>query len=128
MNKPFPVFALNDSALEKWDAVSAARAGVNAALEQARSEKKIGKSLEAKAVLTVPDPKQAFMGFDLDDLATLFIVSQVSLEAGENAVSILPAEGEKCERCWKHDPGVGSNTRHPTLCPRCARVMEEQNS
>ena len=29
-----------------------------------------------------------------------------------------------CERCWKHHPLVGANAAHPTLCPRCAKVVQ----
>ena len=39
------------------------------------------------------------------------------------SVLISEAKGEKCERCWKHHTGVGSDIAHPTLCPRCAAVV-----
>ncbi len=123
MDKPFTDYALGEADLARWDAVIAARGQVNAALEQARSDKKLGKSLEAKVTLSVPDPDAAFPGFDADDLATAFIVSQVELAKGEEAVSVAPAAGGKCERCWKHDVRVGEDAVHPALCPRCARVL-----
>ena len=43
-----------------------------------------------------------------------------------NGVRVLvdQARGEKCERCWKHSAGVGSDSEHPTLCPRCAAVVK----
>ncbi|MFP3928948.1 MAG: zinc finger domain-containing protein, partial [Desulfobacteraceae bacterium] len=31
----------------------------------------------------------------------------------------------KCERCWIHDPTVGQNGQHPTICSRCAEALEE---
>ncbi len=41
------------------------------------------------------------------------------------AVSVCAeANGEKCERCWKHHPLVGADMAHPTLCPRCAKVVQ----
>jgi len=123
MDRPFTAYALDAAGLARWDAVIAARGQVNAALEQARSDKRLGKSLEAKVTLTVPDPETAFPGFDRDDLATAFIVSQVELAKGAESVSVTPAAGRKCERCWKHDPRVGEDAVHPTLCPRCARVL-----
>ena len=59
-----------------------------------------------------------------EKLADLFIVSQVQVTVGgELAVSVAEAAGEKCERCWKHHIKVGSDTEHPTLCPRCAKVI-----
>ena len=38
-------------------------------------------------------------------------------------VEIAVAPGEKCERCWKVTPDLGSDAAHPTLCPRCAAVV-----
>ena len=66
-------------------------------------------------------------------LETLFIVSQVEMVCGnggkqysmENVgVEVTKAEGEKCERCWMFSHTVGTNANHPTLCERCAKVLE----
>jgi isoleucyl-tRNA synthetase len=97
------------------------------ALEVARAEKRIGKSLEAKVVLTA--------GFDLHpvlaqfaaELPALFIVSQVELLQGvENGVSveIQRADGTKCERCWKYTLDVGSDPDFATLCAACAEAIK----
>jgi len=42
----------------------------------------------------------------------------------EQSVAVRPANGCKCGRCWKVLPAVGSNAKHPDLCPRCAQVVE----
>ena len=61
---------------------------------------------------------------DADYLADLFIVSQVNVTVGEAlSVQVSEAKGEKCERCWKHHIKVGADKEHPTLCPRCAKVI-----
>ena len=125
MNQPFAGYALDGAALAKWDKIIAVRTAVNAALETARNEKKIGKSLEAQVDVTVPAEDSFLAEMDAGQLADLFIVSQAKVAVGgELAVSVAPAEGEKCERCWKHHPLVGSHAKHPTLCPRCAGVIE----
>ena len=41
---------------------------------------------------------------------------------------VRPAQGQKCERCWKVLPTVGADSKHPTLCPRCARVVAKSIS
>ncbi len=125
MNRPFADYALDEAAMAKWDRIIAVRNAVNGALESARNEKKIGKSLEAKVTVAVTDPEDAFL-FEMkeEDLADLFIVSQVTLTKEGSGVAVANAEGEKCERCWKHHPLVGSHKTHPTLCPRCASVIE----
>jgi isoleucyl-tRNA synthetase len=33
------------------------------------------------------------------------------------------AEGDKCERCWRVLPEVGSDPEHPSLCLRCADAV-----
>ena len=122
MNKPFTQYALDEDAMAAWSGLIDVRDAVNAALEQARSEKKIGKSLEAKA--TIPSGRIAGSRLaDLDELADLLIVSQAEVSPDVTNIQVEPAEGRKCERCWKVLPTVGSDPKHPTLCPRCARVV-----
>ena len=124
MNQPFAAYALSEADMAKWDKIVSVRDAINAALEAARNEKKIGKSLEAKVALTVPAEDAFLAEMDQEKLADLFIVSQVQVTVGgELAVSVAEAAGEKCERCWKHHIKVGSDAQHPTLCPRCAKVI-----
>ena len=124
MNQPFADYALSQEDLAKWDKIIDVRTAVNGALESARNEKKIGKSLEAKVSLTVPAEDAFLAEMDPDLLADLLIVSQVQVTVGgELSVAVAQAAGEKCERCWKHHIKVGSDTEHPTLCPRCAKVI-----
>ncbi len=127
MNKPFAGYALTQEQMAQWDKVIAVRDAVNVALEAARNEKKIGKSLEAKVILREADPDALFLpGMAEEDMADLLIVSQVERQKGAGAleVQVEPAQGQKCERCWKHHPLVGQDKVHPTLCPRCAKVVE----
>ena len=121
MNQAFDTYALDDAAMERWAEVIRVRDTVNGVLETARKEKKIGKSLEAKVTLRVADPDNFLLPeMDEDAMADVFIVSQVALKkgSGELAVDVAPAEGEKCQRCWKVLPTVSGD-----LCPRCARVI-----
>lgn len=125
MNQPFTDYALEEAGMARWEKLIQVRDAVNGALETARAEKKIGKSLEAKvtvkwsaeslSAITVPN------GTPLEDV---FIVSQVETQAreGELEIAVSPAGGAKCERCWKQSPDVGSDAVHPTLCARCAAV------
>ena len=39
-------------------------------------------------------------------------------------VTVLAAEGHKCERCWIYSDEVGTDTEHPTLCKRCASAVK----
>ena len=123
MNQPFAAYALSEDTMAAWEGIIALRDVVNAALEAARNEKKIGKSLEAK--VTIPAAQLAgSRKVDMEELADLLIVSQVEVSDTVDEVVVSPAQGEKCERCWKHSEGVGSDSEHPTLCPRCAAVVK----
>ena len=44
------------------------------------------------------------------------------------AIVVTKAEGETCERCWIVTPQVGEKEEHPTLCPRCADVVNNHYS
>ena len=35
-------------------------------------------------------------------------------------VSVRPARGRKCERCWHRTEDVGSDPEWPEICGRCA--------
>lgn len=121
--------------MAKWDRIHAVRDDVNKALELARNEKMIGKSLEAKVVLHCSDEVLALLEPVAEDLPMVFITSQVELQKGGEAaftgevaglgVTVMPAEGEKCERCWAYRGDIGADPAHPTLCARCAKAISE---
>ena len=140
MNKPFADYALDGKAMEKWALVERLRDDVNAVLETARAQKKIGKALEAHVALHAADDATASVLMQVAglNLAELFIVSDCTISSAEPAegsvvgqgaafpgltVEVSEARGEKCERCWMHSTRVGEDANHPTLCPRCAAVV-----
>lgn len=121
--------AAGEAFTAKWDRIMAIRDDVKKVLEQARADKVIGSSLEAALTLYCSDEIYNLLNaIPMDELADLFIVSQVHLEKGEGGVkgvveglgvSAEHAAGEKCQRCWKYETTVGENG----LCPRCAKVL-----
>ncbi|AYC29176.1 isoleucine--tRNA ligase [Paenisporosarcina cavernae] len=121
--------------VEKFDRLMDLRDDVLKALEVARNEKVIGKSLEAAVTLYVNEKDHSLFTHEVVNFAQFFIVSKftVGLEQEKPeqaltlehaAVVVEKATGEKCERCWTISDSVGSNTDHPTLCARCAEVVE----
>ena len=125
-----------DKALEeKWDEFIAIRGEITKVLEAARRDKKIGHSLDAKVELHATGHSLEVLKTVAKDLANLLIVSQAEikegLEGGETAtgldtlkVTVKPAEGHKCERCWIYSDTVGKDPEHPTLCARCCEVLK----
>ena len=112
--------------MARWERIIAIRDTVNGALETARAEKRIGKSLEAKVKLTVPAEDAFLAEMDAAALADLLIVSQAEAETGAAlSVTVESAGGAKCQRCWKQSAAVGADAAHPALCPRCAAVVAQ---
>ncbi|MFE8695257.1 isoleucine--tRNA ligase [Cytobacillus sp. FJAT-53684] len=124
----------------KWTSFMKLRDDVLKALEEARNEKVIGKSLTAKVTLYVNDQAKELLDSIEENLQQLFIVSGFEVagkleDAPENAIKfensaivVSKAEGETCERCWTVTPEVGQVKEFETLCPRCADVVEKNYS
>ncbi len=99
------------------------------ALEGARAAKLIGKSLEAKVVITADGETYDFLSsFDKDELSDVFIVSGTELVQGavaegeQIAVEVAKADGSKCARCWKHSvDAIPVDGEH--ICPRCGKIL-----
>lgn len=92
-------------------------------LELSRTNKLIGKSLEAHLELTITkEMDDAFIDLDIKDkLDKLLMVSFVDIKVG-NKLNILvkKAEGFVCERCWNVVKEVNNG-----ICKRCEHVMEK---
>ena len=116
----------SDEFVEKWNFIYAARESSNKVLEEARNAKTIGKSLEAKIIIKSSEADYARYSEFADSLTDILIVSAVEVEKadGETVFEVAKADGEKCERCWCYSKYVGTNAKHPTLCKRCAEVIE----
>lgn len=128
------VVEVDQALLDKWRTFMNLRDDVNRALETARNEKVIGKSLEAKVTIASNDKFNAseFLT-SFDALHQLFIVSQVKVvdklddqatayEHGD--IVIEHADGEKCERCWNYSEDLGAVDELTHLCLRCQQVVK----
>ncbi|EQB36494.1 isoleucyl-tRNA synthetase [Virgibacillus sp. CM-4] len=129
---PEEMSTFNDTA-ENWDHFMQVRDDILKALEEARNEKVIGKSLEAKLTIVPKDEQTKTILSSMDQLHQYLIVSQADIS--ENAsntkayeyvdVAVEKHPGETCERCWVSSNTVGEDEAHPTLCTRCATVVKE---
>jgi isoleucyl-tRNA synthetase len=135
---------------ETWSQIRTVRQEVNRVLEQARTAKDIGSSLEAKVLLYVADgdlreqlaamnPGDAIAPDTnhVDELRYLFLVSQVevldspaalagvkcSSESDALGIGVVDAEGQKCERCWNYSTHVGESSEDPAICDRCVEAL-----
>lgn len=124
---------LDQALAAKWDVLRNARRVVTGALEVQRAAKVIGSSLEAAPEVFVSPIVASVLGSV--DLAELSITSDLTLRQGEApagafrladvpevAVLFHPARGQKCDRCWKVLPDVGTH-QHPGTCRRCNAAL-----
>ena len=118
-----------------WDKLFELRDDVMKALEIARADKLIGKSLDA-AVTIYTNSDDVYSVFDSfkSELTTVYIVSDVKLVKGESpegvftetvsgiGVKVEAAQGERCDRCWMYtDEPITDG--EGVLCPRCAKIL-----
>ncbi len=110
---------------ERWDKMAGIREIVMKALEEARVAKTIGSSLGAQVAISGPDDSLEFLRSFGDDLRFLFLTSGVTVGGAADAVTVtvLPAEGTKCQRCWNYTNDVGTDAEWPGACARCARAV-----
>ena len=131
---------------EKWLKLRDLRTEANKVLEQARTGKDIGSSLEAKLLVYVNNPNLRSLletlnqttGNHVDELRYLFLASQVELLDSPDrfsgmkyatvtetlGIGVADADGVKCDRCWNYSLNVGSFELHPLLCDRCVAAIE----
>ncbi|MEM9948977.1 MAG: isoleucine--tRNA ligase [Cyanobacteria bacterium P01_D01_bin.36] len=136
----------------KWNQLRSLRDEANTVLEQARSDKSIGSSLQAKLKLHVADaelksqlaamnPAESMTAESnqVDELRYLFLVSQVELtdsadvlqgakysaETNGIGIAVVDAEGKKCDRCWNYSTHVGESAEDPTICDRCVAALSD---
>jgi isoleucyl-tRNA synthetase len=124
--------SLIDEALaEQWRVIKSVRAEVTKALEEARARKIIGHSLDAAVTVGLSEALYNQVAPYREDLRSILIVSSADMLQGDIegafhsedvegiAVRVETAQGEKCSRCWVHEPSVGQNADHPEICSRC---------
>jgi len=125
--EPFE-FGISAEETANWETMFAIRERALPVLEEARQAKRIGKSLEACVTLTGTGRELEIGQAHGEDLRELINVSQLALEPGDGEgeelqVAVTNAGGEKCERCWRWEPTVGSHNDHATLCTRCVEAV-----
>jgi isoleucyl-tRNA synthetase len=121
-----------------WRRVRDLRRVVTGAIELERAAKRLGASLQAQVMVHAGAEYAAAL--DGLDLAMLSIVSAATLTdapATEGAftlpdvpgvaVTVASAAGEKCQRCWRILPEVGTVAAHADLCGRCADAVDHHH-
>jgi isoleucyl-tRNA synthetase len=114
-----------DEKLEReWDRIWEIREAVNKKIEEKRVEKVIGHPLDAKVRLEVSPDDHELISKLGDEFKDLLIVSQVEITAGDGlGITVLRADGEKCQRCWQYSTDIQTIGQFPNLCERCRDTL-----
>ena len=113
--------------VEKYQKFMNFRTNVLKAIEEARNNKIIGKSLSAKLVIKPTPETKALLESIKSDLKTIFIVSELQitdeniegLEFETGIINVSAKEGTICKRCWQ----VVDEVNEDGICDRCAKVV-----
>jgi isoleucyl-tRNA synthetase len=107
---------------------------VNKKLEAARANKTIGHPLDAKVIIGIDENEKQFLHID-ETLEKIFIVSEVEFKniadldekelVEKHRIIVETSKKPKCERCWNHSDSIGKNTKHPKICERCFKTLDE---
>ncbi|WP_272522753.1 isoleucine--tRNA ligase [Providencia sp. PROV202] len=121
--------AMNDGF---WSELLAVRGEVNKVLEQARTDKHIGGSLEASVTLYADSTLAAKLNSLGDELRFALLTSQANVADIATApadaqdselkglkIAFSKAAGEKCPRCWHYASDIGAAAEQPEICGRC---------
>ena len=129
----------NENLAKKWLKVLEIRRVVSGALEIERAEKRIGSSLQAAPIVYVTSEyTRAMTGLDLAEITITSTAELCEAPVPREAFTIEDiegigvlsqiAEGNKCIRCFKVLPEVGSNVDQSAVCERCADAASEFNA
>jgi isoleucyl-tRNA synthetase len=115
--------------LAKYEVFKELRDDILKALEEARNNKIIGKSLVSKVVIKPTEKMAKLINSIPDDLAKIFIVSEFvvtneNIEGTEYPSGIIQVSlrsGHTCSRCWK----VVDELSEDELCDRCDKIINK---
>jgi isoleucyl-tRNA synthetase len=137
--------------LAEWKPLFWLRDKVLQGLEKGRQNKEIGKGLEAEIVIHAKEEMLTLLQRHASGLKEFFNVSGVKIvedaglnvtkeivnpdrapgvdvteaQAFELVVSVFPASGHKCARCWNFMPEVSAYGIWQNVCTRCQSALKE---
>lgn len=120
-------FENENELLSKYQKFMSFRTDVLKAIEEARNNKIIGKSLNAKLVIKPSEDTKELLASIKSDLKTIFIVSELvitdenieGIEFESATIQVTAKEGIICKRCWQ----VVNEVNEDGICDRCAKVI-----
>ena len=106
---------------EKWNKILKIKSLASKQLEEARANKVIGNSLEAKVKIIASNDNYNFIKKNENLLKDVLIVSKLEIQENKKniiEVKVEHADGEKCQRCWQYSDDIKNG-----LCLNCQNVL-----
>jgi isoleucyl-tRNA synthetase len=101
----FPVIPqdwANDVLKKKWENLYRIKQEVNIAIEEKRTNKELGSSLEADILIHVNENEFNLLeGLDLEEYFITSCAKKIKDKNSELKIVVKKASGTKCPRCWK---------------------------
>ncbi|HHX79179.1 MAG TPA: isoleucine--tRNA ligase [Acholeplasmataceae bacterium] len=121
-------FSNSEELLHKYKKFKSLRDDVLKALEEARNEKIIGKSLSSKVVLKPSKETREIIDNLNCDFKKIFIVSEFVVtdediegqKFSSGIINVTARKGIVCDRCWQ----VVDEVNEDRLCTRCVEVIK----
>jgi isoleucyl-tRNA synthetase len=112
---------------KRWtDEIRPRREAILAQLEPFRASGH--KSLQARVVVRPAAADRPHWQWNLPHLQELSVVSQLALTtddaAGPTEITVSEASLPECPRCWRRTGSASGHPKEPTLCNRCAAVVD----
>lgn len=105
-----------------FEKILSVRSDVQKKLEELRTNKTIGSSLEASVQITAEGEVLDALR-SASDLRELLIVSKVEIKQGSYSILATKAEGEKCVRCWVYSTDISKAEKTLGVCPKCVEAL-----
>lgn len=113
---------------KKWDQIVMLRDQIFKEIEDARTRKKIGDSLEADVYLEAKPETYDLVTENRDLFKEILGVADVQISKSESqTISIRKSSGSKCPRCWNWYGNENDINSESHLCKRCEGVVKELN-
>lgn len=123
MPKLIEKYPSQEELLTNFELFNNVRSEILKALEQARTNNKIKKSLEARLELNIPNEFiKAINYLELDLNDTLMVADVEIKENSKIKVVVETANGKPCARCWNYHEELNSDN----LCKRCENILKER--
>ncbi len=110
----------NVELVEKWNEIFEIKESFARDIEEARTAKIVGHSLDSEITIYAIDKEYDFINENKENIALVAIISELKVEkSNEYKVVVEKSTGSKCPRCWTYSKHVDEDG----VCKKCRDNM-----